>query len=200
MEVIDNPIDLARFDPSRLDRLSAREQLGVGDGPLLGVVGQITPWKGQEDAIRALPLIRRVHPDAQLLVVGEAKFVAAATRFDNRAYEAAAARGRRATRAAGRGAVPRRARRRRRRSCMRSTSASFRPGRSPSAGPSSKRWRPGRRSSRPRSADRRRSSTTAAPACSWRRARPSASPRSALRAARRMTSCAPRWRAMRAAP
>ena len=88
MEVIDNPIDLSRFDPGSLDRGRTRARLGVGDGPLLGVIGQITPWKGQEDAIRALPLIRRVHPGAQLLVVGEAKFVAAATRFDNRAYEA----------------------------------------------------------------------------------------------------------------
>jgi glycosyltransferase involved in cell wall biosynthesis len=88
MEVIDNPIDLTRFDSSGMDRERTRERLGVGAGPLLGVVGQVTPWKGQEDAIRALPLIRRVQPGAQLLVVGEPKFVAAATRFDNRAYEA----------------------------------------------------------------------------------------------------------------
>ena len=88
MEVIDNPIALARFDPRRLDRPRTRDELGIGDEALLGVVGQLTPWKGQEDAIRALPQIRRVHPDAKLLVVGEAKFVAAATRFDNQAYAA----------------------------------------------------------------------------------------------------------------
>jgi L-malate glycosyltransferase len=73
--VIHNAVDLERFRP---DGPVADVP---GEGPLLGVFGQITPWKGQDDAIRALP------EGARLIVVGEAKFVAAATRYDNRAFE-----------------------------------------------------------------------------------------------------------------
>jgi glycosyltransferase involved in cell wall biosynthesis len=84
-----NPLDLERFDPAVLTRAEARRLSGLQDarGPIMGIVAQITPWKGQEEAIRALALVRRRHPDARLLVVGEAKFVDKATRFDNRAYE-----------------------------------------------------------------------------------------------------------------
>jgi glycosyltransferase involved in cell wall biosynthesis len=55
-------------------------------GPLIGVVAQITPWKGQDTAIEALAIMRREHPDARLLLVGETKFLGKDTRFDNRAY------------------------------------------------------------------------------------------------------------------
>jgi L-malate glycosyltransferase len=50
------------------------------------MVAQITPWKAQDDAIRALAQIKPRHPKARLLLVGSAKFVSRATRFDNRAY------------------------------------------------------------------------------------------------------------------
>jgi L-malate glycosyltransferase len=87
IEDIDNPFDLARLDPGRIDRAAARARLGLGNGaPVLSLVGQITPWKGQEEAVRALALVRRTHPGATLLVVGETKFTARATRYDNRAY------------------------------------------------------------------------------------------------------------------
>jgi glycosyltransferase involved in cell wall biosynthesis len=87
LTVIDNPLDTERFDPERLSVAAARERIGMGgEGPLLGEVGQITPWKAQDDAIRILAIVRREHPGARLLIVGEPKFVAAATRFDNRAF------------------------------------------------------------------------------------------------------------------
>jgi glycosyltransferase involved in cell wall biosynthesis len=90
LEVVYNAVDLARFDPSELDRAAARARLGEdGTRPvLLGVVAQITPWKGQDTAIEALRLLREDGVDAQLLLVGAAKFVAAATRFDNEDYVA----------------------------------------------------------------------------------------------------------------
>jgi glycosyltransferase involved in cell wall biosynthesis len=53
---------------------------------VLGVVGQLTPWKGQDDAIRALARLREAHPDAQLVIAGSAKFVSRETRFDNPGY------------------------------------------------------------------------------------------------------------------
>lgn len=51
------------------------------------MIAQITPWKGQDLAIRVLAEVRRRQPGAVLLVVGEAKFVAEATSHDNRAFE-----------------------------------------------------------------------------------------------------------------
>jgi glycosyltransferase involved in cell wall biosynthesis len=100
LAVVYNAVDLARFDPGKIDRDAARARLaaegrvgllGAADGErpvLLGVVAQITPWKGQDTAIEALRLLREDGVDAQLLLVGAAKFVAAATRFDNERYVA----------------------------------------------------------------------------------------------------------------
>jgi L-malate glycosyltransferase len=88
LEVLYNPVDLSRFDPSRIDRARARAALGgAGErGVLLGVVGQLSPWKGQDTAIEALALLCEQGVDAHLLLVGSAKFVARATRFDNKRY------------------------------------------------------------------------------------------------------------------
>ena len=90
VEVVHNPVDLARFDPERIDRLAARAALGVAGerALLLGLVAQLTPWKGQDTAVRALSILRERGIDAHLLLIGGAKFVAAATRFDNEAYVA----------------------------------------------------------------------------------------------------------------
>jgi len=85
--VVHSPVDLARFDPERIDRAEARRALGLAaDAPVLGVVAQITPWKGQLDAVRTLGEIDGRHPDATLLLAGSAKFTSGATRYDNVAY------------------------------------------------------------------------------------------------------------------
>jgi glycosyltransferase involved in cell wall biosynthesis len=88
LEVVHNAVDLERFDPARIDRAAARRRLGLSEPgpPLLGVVAQISPWKGHETAIGALRLLRAAGVDAKLLLVGGAKFVSAATRYDNEAY------------------------------------------------------------------------------------------------------------------
>ncbi len=86
-EVIHNPVDLDRFDPGLVDPLALRGELGLGAGArLLSVVAQITPWKGQDTAIRALAGLRRRGHDSHLALVGSAKFVNKATRFDNEEY------------------------------------------------------------------------------------------------------------------
>jgi glycosyltransferase involved in cell wall biosynthesis len=83
-----SPVDLERFDPERVDREEARRGLGLrAEDVVLGVVAQLTPWKGQDLAIRALGRLRESQPAARLLLVGSAKFTSAATRYDNRAYE-----------------------------------------------------------------------------------------------------------------
>ncbi|MFT4035993.1 MAG: glycosyltransferase [Patulibacter sp.] len=84
-QVIYNPVDLSRFDPAAHDRDAARVRFGLpADAPLVGVVGQLTPWKGQDDAIRALACCGVA--EAQLVIAGSAKFAGAAARFDNAAF------------------------------------------------------------------------------------------------------------------
>ena len=88
LEVSYPAIDLGEFDAARLDRDAMRARVGAGrDGPaLLGVVAQLSPWKGQDTAIEALRRMLEDGADARLLLIGSAKFVSSATRFDNDAY------------------------------------------------------------------------------------------------------------------
>jgi L-malate glycosyltransferase len=88
VQVIHNPVDLRRFDPGAVDRRAAREALGLSDADLaLAVVAQLTPWKGQDDAVRVVAALAERGVSARLVLGGSAKFVAAGTRFDNRAFE-----------------------------------------------------------------------------------------------------------------
>jgi L-malate glycosyltransferase len=86
--VVMNPVDLERFAPDAIDRDAARRMHGV-DGPslVLGVVAQVTPWKGQEEAIRTTASLLERGYDVRLLIVGATKFLAAGTRYDNAAYQ-----------------------------------------------------------------------------------------------------------------
>ncbi len=87
VKVIPNGVDLNRFDPATFERAAARATLGLGPAErALGVVAQITPWKGQDDAIAALAEVRHAHPSARLFLVGEAKFVSDDVRFNNPAF------------------------------------------------------------------------------------------------------------------
>jgi glycosyltransferase involved in cell wall biosynthesis len=87
MHVVHNGVDLRRFAPDRPAGLQARAVWGIGaDQPLVAVVGQITPWKGQLEAIEAFATVHRQLQDARLAIVGEPKFVSRATRYDNVAY------------------------------------------------------------------------------------------------------------------
>ncbi len=86
--VIHNPVDLARFDPAGADRAAVRAGLGLGEGEVaLAVVAQLTPWKGQDDAIRTLAALRESgREQTVLLLAGSAKFAGPGTQFDNAAY------------------------------------------------------------------------------------------------------------------
>jgi glycosyltransferase involved in cell wall biosynthesis len=87
LRVVHAGVDVNRFDPRRVGSSNPRDRLGVEPSTfLLAVIAQITPWKGQDDAIRALGLLKPSQPQARLLVVGSPKFVGGATRYDNRAY------------------------------------------------------------------------------------------------------------------
>jgi L-malate glycosyltransferase len=86
--VVHSPVDVDRFSSAPNRRRKVRQQLGVGDGPVLGVVGQLTPWKAQDDAIRITAALRDSAPAIRLLVVGAATFVGSETRYDNGTYAA----------------------------------------------------------------------------------------------------------------
>lgn len=82
-----NSIDHERFDPRRVRPADLRAELGLGpDAALVGQVAQITPWKGQDTAIRALSQVRRSGIDAHLVLVGQIAFGGKAVRYDNHAF------------------------------------------------------------------------------------------------------------------
>jgi glycosyltransferase involved in cell wall biosynthesis len=82
-----NSIDHERFDPNRVTPARLREELRIDARALLiGQVAQITPWKGQADAIRTLADLRRSGIDAHLAIVGEIAFEGPLVRYDNPAY------------------------------------------------------------------------------------------------------------------
>jgi glycosyltransferase involved in cell wall biosynthesis len=88
VRVVYNGVDIERFSPRAGEREAARAALGARSSLLVGVVAQLTPWKGQDTAIETLRLVRAQGVDARLLLIGSAKFRDPATRFDNERYVA----------------------------------------------------------------------------------------------------------------
>ncbi len=70
--VVYNAVDADQFHPDKADSAGFRQGITVEtDTPLLGIVGRIVPWKGHQDLIEALPMIRDRLPDAILAVIGQ---------------------------------------------------------------------------------------------------------------------------------
>jgi glycosyltransferase involved in cell wall biosynthesis len=75
------PVDVERFSGLERDRaLTPRELL------TMGVIGQITPWKGQDDAIQILAQLRPRFPSLRLRIVGSVVFAGAGVTFDNKTF------------------------------------------------------------------------------------------------------------------
>lgn len=73
--VILNGIDLDRFTEIATARRELRREFRVRRQDLvIGIVGQLTPRKGQLELIEVLPKVVREIPEAQLMIVGEAIF------------------------------------------------------------------------------------------------------------------------------
>jgi len=68
VEIVAPGVEHAFFSPG--PKSGARAALGLGDGPVLLVVGRLQPLKGVDVAVRALAALDR--PDATLVVVGGA--------------------------------------------------------------------------------------------------------------------------------
>ena len=70
VRLVRNGIDLDEYRPG-IDGLEFRRYLGIPDGaPLVGVIGGISPLKGQDVLVRALPLVTRACPEAHAVIVG----------------------------------------------------------------------------------------------------------------------------------
>lgn len=69
--VMPNGVDLTLFgEPCERDESLASE-LGLGpQAPVVGYIGSFYDYEGVDDLIAAMPLLRRSHPDARLLLVG----------------------------------------------------------------------------------------------------------------------------------
>jgi glycosyltransferase involved in cell wall biosynthesis len=73
--VILNAIELERFQASHPAGQKVRDELNLGDSrPIVGIVGQLTPRKGQLELIRSFAQVLVKSPKAVLLVVGAPLF------------------------------------------------------------------------------------------------------------------------------
>jgi PEP-CTERM/exosortase A-associated glycosyltransferase len=71
INVMPNGVDLSLFgDPPPRDDALASE-LGIAPGaPVIGYIGSFYAYEGVDDLIAAMPLLRRSHPQARLMLVG----------------------------------------------------------------------------------------------------------------------------------
>jgi glycosyltransferase involved in cell wall biosynthesis len=72
LRLIENGLDPSRFVPRRPGE-EVRRELGIAGGrPIIGLVGNVREWKGQDVLVRALPAIVQKVPDVVCLFVGAA--------------------------------------------------------------------------------------------------------------------------------
>ena len=64
-------VDVARFAPDPAGAVKIREELSVGDAPLIGCVARLAPGRGHERLLGAFRLVLGRRPDARLLLVGK---------------------------------------------------------------------------------------------------------------------------------
>ncbi|BEU98967.1 TIGR04063 family PEP-CTERM/XrtA system glycosyltransferase [Novosphingobium olei] len=70
LSIMPNGVDLELFgDPPPRDPALA-EQLGLGEGPVIGFLGSFYPYEGLDDLVAAMPAIVSALPAARLLLVG----------------------------------------------------------------------------------------------------------------------------------
>lgn len=70
LEHLPSGVDTSVFAPDPVARSEIRARYGLGDRPVVVCVSRLVPRKGQDVLVRALPEIRRLAPDAALLLVG----------------------------------------------------------------------------------------------------------------------------------
>lgn len=74
VKLIYSGIDLKEIEnEQRLSKNEARRSLGLGDGPVVGIVARLSDIKGHKFLIEAMDYIIKKIPKAQLLIVGEGR-------------------------------------------------------------------------------------------------------------------------------
>lgn len=66
---IDNGVDVRRFEGQ--DGRAVRAELGLGDAPVIGVIGRLSPQKDHGNFLQAAARILQAMPTARFLIVGE---------------------------------------------------------------------------------------------------------------------------------
>jgi glycosyltransferase involved in cell wall biosynthesis len=73
--VIPNGVDLERFHPDRNTRQKIRGELQLGaNAPVIGIIGRLTPSKGQLELLQAFKRVVSEFPNATLLIAGAPAF------------------------------------------------------------------------------------------------------------------------------
>ncbi len=72
--IVYNGLEVERYDPA-MDGMPFRQQYRVPhDAPLVGMVGRLRPWKGQDRFLQVLARVREWFPDLWGIVVGGTPF------------------------------------------------------------------------------------------------------------------------------
>ncbi|RMF97452.1 MAG: glycosyltransferase family 1 protein, partial [Candidatus Schekmanbacteria bacterium] len=72
VEIIYNGVDMNRFNPSKFVQSEVKEKFSLPPhSPLVGIVGRVSPQKGQLEVIRAAAIIKEKVPSIKVMIVGE---------------------------------------------------------------------------------------------------------------------------------
>ncbi|MFA5891005.1 MAG: sugar transferase [Actinomycetota bacterium] len=90
VRLIPNGIRVRDFQDAAADR-SLREMMGVAaSDPVVGIVGRIAPWKGQDVFLRAAAMVAQRHPRAHFAIAGAALFPEKDEPFEQHLFRLAA--------------------------------------------------------------------------------------------------------------
>jgi lipopolysaccharide/colanic/teichoic acid biosynthesis glycosyltransferase/glycosyltransferase involved in cell wall biosynthesis len=89
LRLIPNGVRVDEFAEASKDR-SLREMLGVNaSDPVIGIVGRIAPWKGQDVFLRSAAMLAQRHPRAHFAVIGAVLFPENDTPYEHALYRMA---------------------------------------------------------------------------------------------------------------
>jgi glycosyltransferase involved in cell wall biosynthesis len=72
-EVIYNGVDLERFDP-KFDGRNVRKLYGIEESPVVMFIGRLTPYKGVQFLLEAIPEVLKEVPETKFMFVGSPRF------------------------------------------------------------------------------------------------------------------------------
>ncbi|MEL0212246.1 MAG: glycosyltransferase, partial [Novosphingobium sp.] len=70
ISIMPNGVDMQMFGEALPRDAALAQDLGLGEGPVIGFLGSFYPYEGLDDLIAAMPAIVAAVPDARLLMVG----------------------------------------------------------------------------------------------------------------------------------